>query len=234
MHLDAGGLGQRLGREHDQLQRQDDQAEADQDAAEAPDVGRLRASGTARRRRRSAAATATTGRTRTPATIRLVPTSAPSITASAGAVAIRPWPTNAATISAVAVLLWISAVTPSPAANAAKRLDTLCAQHAAQVAAEEPQDAGAHDVRAPDEQRDAGQQVEQYLQSAAAHRRLHDACEMLERRCHHAGDLGRIVPAAQSDRAQRSGLRRERGGGLLVVGAALQARLRLESADSAS
>jgi len=59
-------------------------------------------------------------------TIRLVPTSAPSITASAGAVAIKPWPTNAATISAVAVLLCISAVTPSPAAKAAKRLDTLC------------------------------------------------------------------------------------------------------------
>ena len=45
---------------------------------------------------------------------------------------------------------------------------------------------------------------------------------MLERRCHHAGDLCRIVPAAQSDRPHRSGLRRERSGGLLAVGAALQ------------
>ena len=34
-----------------------------------------------------------------------VPTSAPSITDSAGAVPINPWPANAATISAVAVLL---------------------------------------------------------------------------------------------------------------------------------
>jgi hypothetical protein len=59
-------------------------------------------------------------------TIRLVPTSAPSMTESAGAVAIRPWPTKDATINAVAVLLWSSAVTPSPAANAAKRLATLC------------------------------------------------------------------------------------------------------------
>ena len=55
-----------------------------------------------------------------------VPTSAPSITASAGAVAISPWPANAATISAVAVLLWISPVTPTPAKKAAIRLSTLC------------------------------------------------------------------------------------------------------------
>ncbi len=58
-------------------------------------------------------------------TIRLVPTSAPSITASAGAVPIRPWPAKAATISAVAVLLWSSPVTPSPANSAVKRLLTL-------------------------------------------------------------------------------------------------------------
>ena len=51
--------------------------------------------------------------------ISAVPTSAPSITARAGAVAISPWPTNDATITAVAVLLWINAVMPSPAANAA-------------------------------------------------------------------------------------------------------------------
>ncbi len=50
-----------------------------------------------------------------------VPTSAPSITASAGAVLIRPWPANAATMSAVAVLLWMSPVTPRPAKKAVKR-----------------------------------------------------------------------------------------------------------------
>ena len=55
-----------------------------------------------------------------------VPTSAPSITASAGAVPINPWPANAATISAVAVLLWINPVTPTPANNAAIRFSALC------------------------------------------------------------------------------------------------------------
>ena len=54
-----------------------------------------------------------------------VPTSAPSITDSAGAVPINPCPANAATINAVAVLLWISAVTPSPAKNAEMRFDML-------------------------------------------------------------------------------------------------------------
>ncbi len=54
-----------------------------------------------------------------------VPTSAPSITASACAVPMRFWPANAATISAVAVLLWISAVIPTPAKNARTGLATL-------------------------------------------------------------------------------------------------------------
>ena len=85
------------------------------------------------------------------------------MTASAGAVPISPWPTNEATISAVAVLLWMRPVTPRPAKNARKRLRQLRAQHAAQVLAEHAQDAGAHDVRAPDEERDAGEQVEQRL-----------------------------------------------------------------------
>ena len=54
-----------------------------------------------------------------------VPTSAPSITASAGAVPIKPWPANDATISAVAVLLWMRPVTPNPAKKAEPRFDTL-------------------------------------------------------------------------------------------------------------
>ena len=96
-----------------------------------------------------------------------VPTSAPSITASAGAVPIKPWPANAATISAVAVLLWMSAVTPRPATNAEPRWRYAAPQDAAQVAAVEAQDAGAHDVRAPHQQRDARQQVEQELHQMA-------------------------------------------------------------------
>ena len=51
-----------------------------------------------------------------------VPTSAPSITASALAVVTRPWPANAETMSAVAVELWMRPVTPMPAAKAARRL----------------------------------------------------------------------------------------------------------------
>ena len=96
-----------------------------------------------------------------------VPTSAPSMTASAGAVLISPWPANAEMISAVAVLLWMSPVTPSPARNAVKRLLMLLPQHAPQVGAVQAQDAGAHDVRAPHQQRYAGQQVEQYLHRQA-------------------------------------------------------------------
>ena len=46
--------------------------------------------------------------------IRLVPTSAPSITASASGSVTSPWPTKADTMSAVAVLDCTSAVTPMP------------------------------------------------------------------------------------------------------------------------
>lgn len=51
-----------------------------------------------------------------------VPTSAPSITASAGTVATRPRSAKDATMSAVAVLLCNSAVTPSPVPNERSRL----------------------------------------------------------------------------------------------------------------
>src|SRR6185369_6280509 len=59
--------------------------------------------------------------------IRLVPMSAPNITASAIGRVTRPWPTNAEMISAVAVLDWTSAVTPKPDMAAAQRLATLWA-----------------------------------------------------------------------------------------------------------
>ena len=58
------------------------------------------------------------------------PMSAPSITASAGAVAIRPWPTKEATIRPVAVLDCTRQVTPMPAPAAAKRLRMLLASTA--------------------------------------------------------------------------------------------------------
>jgi len=59
--------------------------------------------------------------------ISAVPTSAPSITASAGAVAISPWPTNEATIRQVAVLDCTSPVTAMPAPTESARLRTLAA-----------------------------------------------------------------------------------------------------------
>ena len=51
-------------------------------------------------------------------TITAVPTSAPSITASAAAVVSSPWATNDDVSSAVAVELCSNPVTPSPARNA--------------------------------------------------------------------------------------------------------------------
>jgi len=54
-------------------------------------------------------------------TIRVVPTLAPSITPSAGARPITPEATNDVAISAVAVLLWSAAVTPSPTRKALRR-----------------------------------------------------------------------------------------------------------------
>ncbi|MNT07091.1 hypothetical protein D3C72_1417810 [compost metagenome] len=57
--------------------------------------------------------------------ISAVPTSAPSMMASAGASSIRPWATKELTSSAVALLLCTRAVTPMPAAKASGRRRTL-------------------------------------------------------------------------------------------------------------
>ncbi|MNJ55540.1 hypothetical protein D3C77_510370 [compost metagenome] len=54
--------------------------------------------------------------------ISAVPTSAPSMIARAGVMAIRPWPTNEVTRRAVALLLCTMAVTRMPATNASGRL----------------------------------------------------------------------------------------------------------------
>jgi hypothetical protein len=119
-HLHTGGLHERLGRDRDPLQREDDEPEADEDAAEAPDVGRLL--GEEQRDADEDESGASQDRSNDRITVTSdVPTSAPSITASAGAVLMRPCPANAATISAVAVLLWMRPVTPRPAKNAEKR-----------------------------------------------------------------------------------------------------------------
>ena len=54
--------------------------------------------------------------------------SAPSMTTKAEGSVIRPWPTKDATMSAVAVLDWISAVTPMPEIMALNQLLTLVAR----------------------------------------------------------------------------------------------------------
>lgn len=53
--------------------------------------------------------------------INAVPTSAPSMIARAGVMAIRPWPTKEVTSMAVALLLCTTAVTTMPAMNARGR-----------------------------------------------------------------------------------------------------------------
>ncbi len=62
--------------------------------------------------------------------IMAVPTSAPSITASAAAVGTRPLPTKLATIRQVAVLLCTRLVTPRPASSEVNRLPKLRARMA--------------------------------------------------------------------------------------------------------
>jgi hypothetical protein len=55
-------------------------------------------------------------------TISVVPTLAPSMTASAGTRSTSPPPAKAVTIRPVAVLLWSIDVTPTPARKALNRL----------------------------------------------------------------------------------------------------------------
>ena len=95
--------------------------------------------------------------------IRLVPTSAPSITASASGRATRPWPTKEETIRAVAVLDCTSAVTPRPDRAAVAAVADAARQHVAQVGAEHPQDAGSNEMGSPDQQRDGRQKIQQML-----------------------------------------------------------------------
>ena len=66
--------------------------------------------------------------------ISAVPTSAPRITASAAVSGIRPWPTNEAVISEVAVLDCTSAVTPMPESMAVNRLLILRASRLRRLA----------------------------------------------------------------------------------------------------
>ena len=93
-------------------------------------------------------------------TISVVPTFAPSRIARPETRPTTPCAVNEAVMSAVAVLLCSSVVSPRPAANAAKRLPSAFDSKLAQVGAEGAQDAGLHHVQAPQQQRHATHQVE--------------------------------------------------------------------------
>ena len=93
-----------------------------------------------------------------------VPTSAPSITASAADVVSRPCETNEDVSSAVAVELCSSPVTPTPARNACRASVHAAPQDLTQRGAVHAQHAGAHDMRAPDQQGNRGQQIQQCRQ----------------------------------------------------------------------
>ena len=89
-----------------------------------------------------------------------VPTSAPSITASAGAVADEPLAGERGDDQRGGRAALDQAGDAQSGEERREAVADALAQHAAQVAAVEAQDPGAHDMRAPDEQRHAGQQVE--------------------------------------------------------------------------
>ena len=152
-------LGERPGRADDQLERERDQAEADQHPADAPKLLSWREMKKMTPKKMRSGESHERSSENTTA-IRLVPTSAPSITASAALVVTRFLPTKEATIRQVAVLDCRMLVTPRPARSGAKAVGRSRGEDPAQVLAEDAQHAGAHDVRAPDEKGDRGEQVE--------------------------------------------------------------------------
>ena len=100
-------------------------------------------------------------------TISVVPTLAPSMMASAGTRLTSPSDVNELVISAVAVLLWSSAVRPRPAREGGEAVAQRLCQQLAQIGAERAQDPAVDHVQAPQQQRDAAHQVEQNQASHA-------------------------------------------------------------------
>ena len=93
-----------------------------------------------------------------------VPTSAPSMIGERGAEsAIRFCETNELAMSAVALEDCTRPVTPRPARNAEKRLETLFERTRRRSAPKTRRMPGAHDVRAPHEEGHAGEEVEERL-----------------------------------------------------------------------
>jgi hypothetical protein len=79
---------------------------------------------------------------------------------------------NELVIRAVAVLLWSSAVRPSPAAKAVKRLFSPFASSPAEIGPERAQNPAVDHVEAPQQQRHAAHQVEK---NHASHDRSADS-----------------------------------------------------------
>jgi hypothetical protein len=123
-----------------------------------------------------------------------VPTSAPSITASAGAVdqALTDECGDDQRGRGAALDQRGDA---EPGGKRGEAAGHALPQHAPQVAAIEAQDAGADDMRPPDEQGDASQQIEQYL-----HQPRRIAASMMPAKCSSGGVVTPAVLAASSHR----------------------------------
>jgi hypothetical protein len=94
-------------------------------------------------------------------TIRVVPTLAPSITASAGTKSTRPSAAKPVTIRPVAVLLCTTAVTPIPARKAVRRLRKARPRKPRSLCAEDTLHAALDHVDAPQQQRHRAGELEQ-------------------------------------------------------------------------
>ncbi len=117
----------------------------------------------------------------------VVPTFAPSMTASAGTSATKPLAANEAIISPVAVLLWRTAVTPSPAAAALTRLRSALGEETPQIGAEGALHPALHHMDAPQQQRDRAGEIEE------AERRVHRALLRQRKRIGEQTEMGPIA-----------------------------------------
>ncbi len=93
-------------------------------------------------------------------TISVVPTLAPSMIASAGTRLTRPSAVNELVISAVAVLLWSSAVEADAGRKGGEAVVQALRQQRTQIGAERAQNPAVDHVQAPQQQRHATHQVE--------------------------------------------------------------------------
>ena len=156
-----GRFGQRLGRADDQLQRQGDQPEADQHPADPPgaavlardeqqhadeDQERRQPRQVEREHQRHQAAADIGAEHHRERRARSSPARCRRTTRRSGRLRCSTAPAS---------------VTPSPASIARGRLLKLWVSTLRRFSPNTPQHAGAHDVRAPDQQRDRGQQIQQ-------------------------------------------------------------------------